>query len=54
MNEEVVEVMFFLVANSRHLATKKKRLASPTKGLLRFFLKIRHISRKKTFRSRQI
>ncbi len=39
---------FFLVANVRHLATKKKGgLANPTNGFLRVFFLIRHISRKK-------
>jgi hypothetical protein len=40
---------FFFVANFPHLVTEKKRrgLANPTKGFLRIFFKIRHISRKK-------
>jgi hypothetical protein len=47
---------FFLVANFRHLMTqKKKRLANPTKGFLRIFLKKIAISReKKEVKSRQI
>jgi hypothetical protein len=43
------------VANFRRLATKKKGLANPTKGILRIFYKELAISRgKKKVKSRQI
>jgi hypothetical protein len=49
---------FFFCGEFRHLATKKKKaLANPTNGVLRivfFILNIRHISRKKKVKSRQI
>jgi hypothetical protein len=47
VQQKNVVCKFFFAANICHLETKKKGLANPTKGFLRFLKKISHISKQK-------